>query len=80
MRKSLLGVVLFAVWAPALFPAHAEDQGQSLPYSIEKRLREFDPEAIAAVRHYFTSSNSTDFDATYRALTEAMDSVVEGLN
>jgi Uncharacterized protein conserved in bacteria (DUF2059) len=54
VRNSLLGIVSITMTILALLPALAEEQGQSLPGSIEKRLQEFDPASVAAARHYYT--------------------------
>ncbi len=46
--------MLAMLTVPAVLPARAEGPS-NLPASIEKRLQTFDPVAVAAARHYYTS-------------------------
>jgi hypothetical protein len=81
MRKSSFGVVLIIVSALALGSAQAEDQKESLPSSIEKRLESFDPAAVAAARHYYTSPVlKAAFAAMLPKMAEAMDTAIKRAN
>jgi hypothetical protein len=81
MRKSSFGVVLIIVSALALGSAKAEDQKESLPSSIEKRLESFDPAAVAMARHYYTSPVlMAAFAAMLPKMAEAMDTAIKRAN
>jgi len=81
MRKSSIGVVLIIVSALTPGSAQAEDQKESLPSSIEKRLESFDPAAVAAARHYYTSPVlKAAFAAMLPKKAEAMDSAIKHAN
>ncbi len=87
MRKHVLSIALLILSASAFIPAHAEDghqnppASQNLPASIEKRLQSFDPEAVAAARHYYTSPLlKASFTAMMPKLTEGMMVVMQRAN
>jgi hypothetical protein len=87
MRKHVLSIALLILSASALGPAQAEDNhqnppaSQNLPASIEKRLASFDPEAVAAARHYYTSPLlKASFTAMMPKITEAMTVAMERAN
>jgi hypothetical protein len=56
MRKTLSSLVLSSLIlaTSVVLPARAEDPS-NLPDTVEKRLQAFDPVAVAAARHYYTS-------------------------
>jgi hypothetical protein len=56
MRKLVFGIFLgLACCAATLGMARADDKAADLKATIDKRLESFDPAAVAAARHYYTS-------------------------
>jgi len=55
MSKLICAVIALAMSALPLSQVRAEEQKDSLPTSIEKRLASFDPVAVTAARHYYES-------------------------
>ncbi|HEX3497453.1 MAG TPA: DUF2059 domain-containing protein [Methylocella sp.] len=52
-----------------------------MPSSIEKRLESFDPAAVAAARHYYTSPVlKAAFEAMLPKMAEAMDTAIKRAN
>lgn len=81
MRKLFSGIVLFILSEWVLLPARAEEEPQNLPASIEKRLQSFDPQAVAAARHYYLSPLlKASFAAMIPKITEAMKTALKSAN
>jgi hypothetical protein len=55
MSKLICAVISLTFFALPLSQIRADEQQESLPAQIEKRLQGFDPVAVAAARHYYES-------------------------
>jgi hypothetical protein len=81
MRKQLSCIVLLLLSEWVLLPAQAVEDPRTLPASIEKRLQSFDPEAVAAARHYYLSPLlKASFTAMIPKITEGMVTALKRAN